>query len=71
MSLMHFTMPVKINMRRDDLDSLIGTAKGNVVRMPTEFKEENTRETKDRKIILIDNNMVHHRNKLTKVAHNK
>lgn len=70
MDFMHFTMPVKVNMSRDDWDSLIGIAKGNV-RMPTEFKEENTRETKDRKIILIDINMVHHRNKLTKVAHNK
>lgn len=40
---MHFTMPVKVNMSKDDWDSLIGTAKGNVVWMPTEFKEENTR----------------------------
>jgi CRP-like cAMP-binding protein len=46
--------PVAINMSRDDLASLVGTARENVVRMLTEFKEEGILETKGRKIIVLD-----------------
>jgi len=47
-------MPVEINMSRGDLASLVGTARENVVRMLSEFKEEGTIETKGRKIIVLD-----------------
>jgi CRP-like cAMP-binding protein len=47
-------MPVEINMSRDDLASLAGTARENVVRMLSEFKAEGTVETKGRKIIVLD-----------------
>ena len=47
-------MPIEINMSRDDLASLVGTARENVVRMLTEFKEENILETKGRKIFILD-----------------
>jgi len=47
-------MPVEINMSRDDLASLVGTARENVVRVLTEFKEDNILETKGRKIIVLD-----------------
>jgi len=47
-------MPVEINMSRDDLASLVGTARENVVRMLSEFKEEGMLETKGRKIIVLD-----------------
>jgi CRP-like cAMP-binding protein len=47
-------MPVEINMSRSDLASLVGTARENVVRMLSEFKEEGTVETKGRKIIVLD-----------------
>jgi len=47
-------MPVEINMSRDDLASLVGTARENVVRMLSEFKEEGSVETKGRKIIVLD-----------------
>jgi CRP-like cAMP-binding protein len=46
--------PVEINMSREDLASLVGTARENVVRMLTEFKEEGVLETKGRKIIVLD-----------------
>ncbi len=46
--------PVEINMSRNDLASLVGTARENVVRMLSEFKEEGTIETKGRKIIVLD-----------------
>jgi CRP-like cAMP-binding protein len=46
--------PVEINMSRDDLASLVGTARENVVRMLTEFKDEGILETKGRKIIVLD-----------------
>jgi CRP-like cAMP-binding protein len=46
--------PVVINMSRDDLASLVGTARENVVRILTEFKEEGVLETKGRKIIVLD-----------------
>jgi CRP-like cAMP-binding protein len=47
-------MPVEINMSRDDLANLVGTARENVVRMLSEFKEEGSVETKGRKIIVLD-----------------
>jgi CRP-like cAMP-binding protein len=47
-------MPVEINLSRDDLASLVGTARENVVRMLSEFKAEGTVETKGRKIIVLD-----------------
>ncbi|MBZ5856915.1 Crp/Fnr family transcriptional regulator [Flavihumibacter profundi] len=49
-------MPVEINMSRDDLASLVGTARENVVRVLTKFKEEGIVETKGRKIIVQDVN---------------
>lgn len=47
-------MAVAINMSRDDLASLVGTARENVVRILTEFKEAGILETKGRKIIVQD-----------------
>jgi CRP-like cAMP-binding protein len=47
-------MPVEINMGRDDLANLVGTARENVVRILSEFKAEGTVETKGRKIIVLD-----------------
>jgi len=58
----HAGMPVEINMSRDDLASLVGTARENVVRVLSEFKESAILETKGRKII------VHDINKLIKIA---
>jgi CRP-like cAMP-binding protein len=55
-------MPVEINMSRDDLASLVGTARENVVRMLSEFKADGTIETRGRKIIVLDVN------KLIKIA---
>jgi CRP-like cAMP-binding protein len=49
-------MPVEINLSRDDLASLVGTARENVVRVLTEFKEDGILETKGRKIIVRDVN---------------
>jgi len=49
-------MPVEINMSRDDLASLVGTARENVVRVLTEFKESGILKTKGRKIIVQDVN---------------
>jgi CRP-like cAMP-binding protein len=46
--------PVEINMSRDDLASLVGTARENVVRIISEFKEEGILETRGRKIIVND-----------------
>jgi CRP-like cAMP-binding protein len=48
--------PVEINMSRDDLASLVGTARENVVRVLSEFKESGILETKGRKIIVLDVN---------------
>ena len=45
-------MSVEINMSRDDLASLVGTGKENVVRVLTEFKGEGILDTKGRKIIV-------------------
>ena len=39
-------------MSRDDLASLVGTARENVVRILSEFKENKILETKGRKIIV-------------------
>lgn len=58
----HPGMPVEINMSRDDLASLVGTARENVVRVLSEFKEAGILETKGRKIIVLDVN------KLIKIA---
>ncbi len=55
-------IPIEINMSRDDLASLVGTARENVVRVLSEFKELGILETKGRKII------VHDVNKLVEIA---
>lgn len=47
-------MPVEINMSRDDLASIVGTARENVVRVLSEFKLSGIVETKGRKIIVLD-----------------
>lgn len=46
--------PVEINMSRDDLASLVGTARENVVRTLSEFKSEGILETRGRRIIVLD-----------------
>lgn len=45
-------VPVEINISREDLASLVGTARENVIRILTEFKENGILETKGRKIIV-------------------
>jgi len=45
-------MSVEINMSRDDLASLVGTGRENIVRVLTEFKGEGILDTKGRKIIV-------------------
>ena len=45
---------VEINLSRDDLANLVGTARENVVRILTEFKEEGVIQTRGRKIIVRD-----------------
>lgn len=52
----HPGMPVEINMSRDNLASLVGTVRENVVRVLSEFKETGIVETKGRKIIVLDVN---------------
>lgn len=47
-------MPVEINMGRDDLASLVGTVRENVVRVLSEFKQLGILETRGRKIIVKD-----------------
>ena len=47
-------MAVEINMSRDDLAGLVGTARENVVRVLSEFKKDGILETKGRKIIVLD-----------------
>jgi len=47
-------MLVEINMSRDDLASLVGTARENVVRVLGEFKEKGIITTQGRKIIVQD-----------------
>lgn len=49
-------MAVEINMSRDDLANLVGTARENVVRLLTEFKEKGIIETQGRKIIVLNVN---------------
>jgi CRP-like cAMP-binding protein len=46
--------PVEINMSRDDLANLVGTARENVVRTLSSFKSEGILETRGRKIIVLD-----------------
>lgn len=58
-------MPVEINMSREDLASLVGTARENVVRALSAFKDEKILETKGRKII------VHNVTALLKIANYK
>ena len=48
--------PIEINMSRDDLANLVGTARENLVRLLSEFKESEILETKGRKIIIRDVN---------------
>jgi|SRR5215204_1038225 len=47
-------MDVEINMSREDLASLVGTARENILRILKDFKEEEILETKGRKIIIKD-----------------
>jgi len=47
-------MSVEINMSREDLASLVGTARENVLRSLAELKEEGIIATKGRKIIVTD-----------------
>jgi len=47
-------MPVEINISREDLANLVGTARENVIRILTEFKDEGILETKGRKILIKD-----------------
>lgn len=47
-------MHVEINMSREDLASLVGTARENIVRILKDFKKEGLLETKGRKIIIKD-----------------
>ncbi len=50
----HAGMSVEINMSREDLASLVGTARENVIRALAEFKSDKIVETKGRKIIVLD-----------------
>ena len=47
-------MSVDINMSRDDLASLVGAARENVLRALAELKEEGIIATKGRKIVVLD-----------------
>ncbi|SHL37748.1 transcriptional regulator, Crp/Fnr family [Chitinophaga jiangningensis] len=47
---------IEINISRDDLANLVGTARENVVRVLTEFKNEGILETRGRKIMVQDVN---------------
>lgn len=49
-------MAVEINMSREDLASLVGTARENILRILKDFKTEGILETKGRKIIIKDVN---------------
>jgi CRP-like cAMP-binding protein len=49
-------MTVEINMSREDLASLVGTARENILRILKDFKQEGILETKGRKIIIKDVN---------------
>jgi CRP-like cAMP-binding protein len=58
-------MPVEINMSRDDLASLVGTVRENIVRILTEFKQQEILKTRGRKIIILNVN------KLVEIANYK
>jgi CRP-like cAMP-binding protein len=47
---------VEINLSREDLASLVGTARENILRILKDFKEEGILETRGRKIIIKDVN---------------
>ena len=47
-------MAVEINLSREDLASMVGTARENIVRILKEFKEDGSIETRGRKIIVTD-----------------
>jgi len=47
-------MPIELNISREDLANLVGTVRENIVRILSEFKEDNILETKGRKIIIKD-----------------
>jgi len=49
-------MQVEINMSREDLASLVGTTRENILRILKDFKEEGILETKGRKILIKDIN---------------
>ncbi|WP_109700619.1 Crp/Fnr family transcriptional regulator [Chitinophaga deserti] len=49
-------MLIEISISREDLASLVGTARENIVRVLSEFKEENILESKGRKIMIKDVN---------------
>ncbi len=49
-------MAVEINMSREDLASLVGTARENILRILKDFKKEGILETKGRKIVIKDVN---------------
>lgn len=58
-------MPVEINISRDDLANIVGTARESAVRIPAEFKEAGIVKTNGRKII------IHDVNELIKIANYK
>lgn len=47
-------MEVEINMSREDLANLVGTARENIIRILKDFKERGILETRGRKIIIKD-----------------
>ena len=47
-------MPVEIDLSREDLANLVGTARENIIRILSEFKEEAILTTKGRKIVVQD-----------------
>jgi len=47
-------MPVEIDLSREDLANLVGTARENIIRILSEFKEDGTLTTKGRKIVVQD-----------------
>ena len=47
-------MPVAIDLSREDLASLVGAVRENVVRILSDFKEEGVIETRGRKILVLD-----------------
>lgn len=49
-------MSVEINLSREDLSNLVGTARENILRILKDFKQEGILETKGRKIIIKDIN---------------